>query len=75
MSDDTTVHMSDGSVMACLRCNGPMQSRGQLEIVTGGSSAASKMFFGQWAEMNEKNWSVSVVRCANCGRVEMYERG
>jgi predicted nucleic-acid-binding Zn-ribbon protein len=49
-----------------------MVNQGLVGIVTGGSSSASKMFFGQWAEMSERNWDV--IACPRCGKVELYDR-
>ena len=51
-----------------------METVGQLSLVTGGHSAAAKLVFGQWAEMNERPWPVEVHRCTNCRCVEMFDR-
>ena len=59
--------------LKCLRCQNEMRAVGQLSLVTGGHSAAAKLFFGQLAEMDEKNWPVNAYRCSNCGLVELYD--
>ncbi|HXA27485.1 MAG TPA: hypothetical protein VN193_01955 [Candidatus Angelobacter sp.] len=41
--------------------------------MTGGSSGVAKLFFGQWAELNEGKWTVDVYRCTHCGHVEMFD--
>jgi hypothetical protein len=67
--------MSDVSAMKCLRCQGELQPLGHETLVTGGSGPAAKFFFGQLAEMQEKNWVVSAYRCANCHHIELFDAG
>jgi len=66
--------MADDKIFPCLRCQAAMADLGEMSFVTGGSSGAAKVFLGQWAEMNEKNWTVRVIRCTKCGHVEFYDR-
>jgi hypothetical protein len=63
----------DPSAVLCLRCKSATEALGQLPLMTGGSSAAAKFFFGQLAEMNEGKWLVDVYRCRHCGHVEMFD--
>lgn len=65
--------MSDINVVKCLRCQGETEHVGKLELVTGASSATSKLFFGQLAEMGEKHWDVQVFRCTHCGHAEIFD--
>ena len=64
--------LSDQTVMKCLRCQGALEDMGQVSLVTGGSSSAAKLFFGQLAEMQEKNWVVSALHCPACHHVELF---
>ncbi len=65
--------MSDVNVVKCLRCHADTEHVGRLELLTGASSAASKLFFGQLAEMNEGHWDVQVFRCTHCGHAELFD--
>ena len=65
--------MSDPNQVACLRCQGVTDCMGQLPLMTGGSSGAAKLFFGQWAELSEGHWPVDVYRCTHCGHVELFD--
>jgi hypothetical protein len=65
--------MSDASEVTCLRCQGVTECLGQLPLMTGGHSGMAKLFFGQWAEMDEGNWPVDVYRCTRCGHVELFD--
>jgi len=64
--------MSDTSELKCLRCQSGLVALGQESLVTGGSSAGAKFFFGQLAEMQERNWVVSAYRCPSCHHVELF---
>jgi hypothetical protein len=65
--------MSDVNVVKCLRCQGETEHVGKLSLVTGASSAASKLIVGQLAEMGEKHWDVQVFRCTHCGHAEIFD--
>jgi hypothetical protein len=64
--------MSDAPALKCLRCQTIMEDLGQVSLVTGGSSSAAKLFFGQLAEMQEKNWVVNALHCPACHHVELF---
>jgi hypothetical protein len=50
-----------------------MQSVGQMSCITGGHSAAAKLFLGQLAAMDEKNWPLDAYRCSDCRILEFYD--
>ncbi len=59
--------------VTCTRCQSPTESLGTIDVVTGGSSGAAKLFFGQLAEMGEKNWALGAYRCTKCRHVEFFD--
>jgi len=69
---DAPANSYDHSTMNCLRCQHPLRSAGQHAFVTGGSSAGAKFFFGQLAEMGEKNVALEVYACDHCNHIEFF---
>ena len=55
----------------CLRCGEPIESLGEVELRTGGSTGATHFFLGQWAELGEGKLPVSIYGCGSCGHLEM----
>ena len=64
---------SDPRAVLCLRCQSPTDYLGHVKLMTGGSSGAAKILFGQWAELSEGHWPVDVYRCSRCGHLEMFD--
>lgn len=65
--------MSDAQVLKCLRCAIPLEPVGQESLVTGGSGAGAKFFFGRLAEMQEKSWVVTAYHCPSGHHVELFD--
>ncbi|MGA8015827.1 MAG: hypothetical protein WCB85_07920 [Candidatus Dormiibacterota bacterium] len=59
--------------VVCLRCQNPTAYLGKIPVVTGGSSGAAKLLFGQLAEVSERDWFIDAYRCTYCGHLEMFD--
>jgi hypothetical protein len=56
---------------ACLRCGGPLQSYGEQEFRTGGTTGGWKLLFGELAELGEEKVRFELLACHQCGHVEL----
>lgn len=57
----------------CLRCNVSMQPIAQLPMRVGGTTGASLLFLGGWAEMEEKIIYFDTYRCPKCRKLEFFD--
>ncbi len=55
---------------ACLRCGSRIESFGEQEFRTGGTSGGWKLVFGELAELGEGKARFEVLACHTCGHVE-----
>ncbi len=55
---------------ACLRCGSRLESLGEQEFRTGGTSGGWKLVLGELAELGEGMARFEVLACHSCGHVE-----
>ena len=55
----------------CLRCRGTLTDWGIHEFRMGGTSGASKLLFGELAELGEQKVPLHLRYCSRCGQVDM----
>ena len=61
------------TTVSCTICHGETDFLGQIPLRTEGSSGASKLFFGKWAELGEQMWPIDIYRCKKCGHLELFD--
>ena len=55
---------------ACLRCGGPMESMGIVDLRVGGTTGKWKLLVGEWAELGEGLIHLELRACPRCSHVE-----
>ncbi len=61
----------DSRVAPCRGCGAVMNLIGTEEFYVGGTSGALKVFFGEFAEMDQQALPLELWVCPSCRRVEM----
>jgi len=55
----------------CVRCKTPLSYVGVVDFRTGGTTGATLLFLGEWAEMSEEKLSLELFNCPQCRMVEL----
>src|SRR5579875_1133722 len=68
--DRNELHMVNRN---CSNCNIPLENVGDMKFRVGGYSGVGGMFLGGWNQLAESTQTLTLYRCSQCGKVELYE--